>query len=125
MTTTPTIRHAGEVCLIDIAIVGGDCKAVHNEWVEQLYAEFGRTVRIKREKLDLSQAEVATRMGRTRASISNLEAGRQRPVLHQIYQLAQILNVDVIDLLPEHLVDPDRQRHEQLRERLLSVAANQ
>src|SRR3989442_9178181 len=41
-------------------------------------APLGRTVRTTREKLDLTQAELAERVGVSRAAIAEIEAGRIR-----------------------------------------------
>jgi transcriptional regulator with XRE-family HTH domain len=99
-----------------------DCEGVHKTELDALYAEFGSKVRQKRLEAGLRQSEVAERVGLTRASISNLEAGRQRPLLHQVYELARTLHTDLHDLLPTIDVDVDVTRHEQLRERVLNAA---
>jgi len=39
--------------------------------------------------------------GLTRASIANIEKGRQRVFLHQLYHFANFLKVDMRELLPE------------------------
>ncbi len=43
---------------------------------------------------------LGTAIGRTRASVSNIEAGRQHPPLHALYAIADALNVAITDLLP-------------------------
>ena len=48
----------------------------------------------------MNQAEIAQAIGLTRASIANIETGRQRIPLHHLYSLARALKVDVYALLP-------------------------
>ena len=66
-----------------------------------LYQEIGRRLRRAREAAELSQEAVGRRVGLSRASIANIEAGRQRFAVDTVYQLANALHVDVLDLLPE------------------------
>jgi transcriptional regulator with XRE-family HTH domain len=55
-----------------------------------------------RQRLGLSQAEVAVRAGCTRAAISHWERGRQWPPLVMIPKLAQALDVPEALLLDLH-----------------------
>lgn len=64
------------------------------------YAEFGRRVRRARQRQRLTQAEVARSLGLTRASIANVESGRQRLLVHQVAQLAALLDTRVSQLIP-------------------------
>lgn len=84
------------------------------------YSAFGRLVGDRRRHQGLSQSAVAERLRLTRASISNLEAGRQRPQLYQVVALADILDVDVTKLIPitEHVVDHDRAQIDAILERV-------
>lgn len=66
----------------------------------ELYSQFGQLVRRHRERLGLNQAEIGQAIGLTRASIANIETGRQRIPLHHLYSLAHALSVDVHALLP-------------------------
>ncbi len=66
----------------------------------ELYPRFGQLVRRHRERLGLNQAEIGQAIGLTRASIANIETGRQRIPLHHLYRLARVLKVDVHALLP-------------------------
>lgn len=64
------------------------------------YAELGGRVRRARETAGLSQQELARALGLTRSSVSNLEAGRQRPPLHLLAGLARLTGREWPDLLP-------------------------
>jgi DNA-binding XRE family transcriptional regulator len=51
--------------------------------------------------LRLKQVEVAKQIGLTRASLANIEKGRQKTMLHQINKIAEALRTDLIlDLVP-------------------------
>lgn len=66
---------------------------------ERLYLDFGQ--RVRRARGPVTQAALAARLGMTRSSIANLEAGRQRIPLHTFLQLADTLGVIPTALLPE------------------------
>ena len=66
----------------------------------ELYSQFGRLVRQHRERLKLSQAQVGAAIGLSRASIANIETGRQHIPMHHLYRLARALKVDVHALMP-------------------------
>ena len=86
------------VLVIDIMI----CLSQTNGMAEQaIYKAFGRAVATRRRKLDLTQAELAARTGMSRASVANIESGRQSVLLHHVYGLAAALDITkVSDLLP-------------------------
>lgn len=86
---------------------------------QQFYAKFGQNMRDLRQKLGLTQDDLASKLGVTRASISNVEVGKQRVLAHQIVELAQVLNVSIQELFPKVDITPDTQ---QLEDKLASVA---
>lgn len=55
---------------------------------------------LRRRQLKLKQSELAARVGMSRASIANIECGRQNVLLHHAYDIAAVLGVQVGDLLP-------------------------
>ena len=68
---------------------------------EALYKAFGSAVSTRRKALNLTQAELAGRVSMSRASIANIESGRQNILLHHVYALAAALNfTKVAELLP-------------------------
>jgi transcriptional regulator with XRE-family HTH domain len=62
----------------------------------QIYRALGRAVARRRKELALTQADVARQIGLTRASLANIESGRQKVLLHQVYRLAGALRLDSI-----------------------------
>ncbi|MHB1166801.1 MAG: helix-turn-helix transcriptional regulator [Candidatus Nanopelagicales bacterium] len=84
-----------------------------DETEKSFYRTLGANVRSRRRALGMSQSALADCLDLTRVSITNLEAGRQRPLAHQVAQLAAQLNTTVEDLVPMYDVpdyDADRAR---------------
>ena len=67
---------------------------------EPVYKTIGGIVRQKRRRLELPQAELARRLGISRATLANIETGRQRILVHQLYSLAEALDLKLMELLP-------------------------
>lgn len=67
-----------------------------------LYQAVGEKIRHVRErsKPKISQAQLANRLGISRASIVNIEAGRQHAPLHVLWQIAEILGTELVLLIP-------------------------
>jgi transcriptional regulator with XRE-family HTH domain len=67
----------------------------------EIYRLIGSRIAGRRKDLRLKQAEVAAQIGLTRASLANIEKGRQKIMLHQIYRVAEALRVEsILDLVP-------------------------
>ena len=67
--------------------------------LEAVYQSVAARIRLIRETLGMTQEELATRTGLTRTSIVNIEAGRQRFMLHDMEAMARALNIS-----PKHLM---------------------
>jgi transcriptional regulator with XRE-family HTH domain len=80
---------------------------------DDLYRELGRRIRQARQRNGekLSQDALAKRLGISRASVVNIEAGRQRAPLHLLWQIAELLGTDLTQLIPrsEELLVPGNQ----------------
>lgn len=78
-----------------------------------LYEEFGKGFRKARREADLTQAQVAERVGLSRTSVTNIERGSQHIALHQLFLLASAVGCEPAELLPDHalaleeLLSPD------------------
>jgi transcriptional regulator with XRE-family HTH domain len=62
--------------------------------------DFGRLVAERRKRQKLTQKAFAVAVGLSRASIANIERGKQAVQLHLIYKIASVLNADVRELIP-------------------------
>jgi transcriptional regulator with XRE-family HTH domain len=68
---------------------------------DPVYRTFGSAVSARRKALGLTQAQLASKVKMSRASIANIESGRQNILLHHVYALAAALDfAKVADLLP-------------------------
>ncbi len=75
---------------------------------DEIYRGVGRKIRQTRENQRLSQDSLAQRLGISRTSMVNIEAGRQRAPLHVLWQIAELLETKLILLIPspEELLAP-------------------
>jgi transcriptional regulator with XRE-family HTH domain len=67
---------------------------------DDLYGEVGRKLRQARVTQGLSQEKLAQQLGISRASVVNIEAGRQRAPLHLLWQFSESLATDLSLLIP-------------------------
>ena len=66
----------------------------------KIYRLFGDRVRELRENRSVTQEELARRVQLSRASITNIEKGRQRVLLHQLVNIADALEAKPSELMP-------------------------
>ncbi|MCM3006705.1 helix-turn-helix domain-containing protein [Priestia koreensis] len=66
-----------------------------------LYEIIGLKIRNYRDNKKMSQTDLGEKVGLTRSSVANIESGRQKVQIDTLYNLAQILEVDIQDLLPK------------------------
>ena len=78
---------------------------------DEIYRGVGRKIRQTRENQHLSQDSLAQRLGISRTSMVNIEAGRQHTPLHVLWQIAELLGTDLTQLIPtnEELLAPAKQ----------------
>lgn len=65
-----------------------DDMSVKKEEIQPVYRQFGSKVESMRVVLGLSQLELSRRVGMTRTSVTNIEAGRQRILLDDVEKFA-------------------------------------
>jgi DNA-binding XRE family transcriptional regulator len=67
-----------------------------------LYGAIGRKIRSARERSEpkLSQAKLAKKLGISRVSVVNIEAGRQHAPLSLLWRIAEMLETEVVLLIP-------------------------
>lgn len=71
--------------------------------IDRFYKDLGDRIREHREQysgVGLTQEQLAEKVGLSRASIVNVEKGRQRVAAHQLFIFAEALRVSPVDLLP-------------------------
>jgi transcriptional regulator with XRE-family HTH domain len=68
--------------------------------LEPLYRSIGAAIRAKRRQRDWTQEVLAKKLMISRGTLANIESGRQRILVHQLYALAAALELKPIDLLP-------------------------
>jgi len=68
--------------------------------IEAIYRHIGDVIQEMREHYSWTQVELAEKLGWTRASISAIEAGRQRVMAHDFPRIAKALQIPVRALLP-------------------------
>lgn len=102
------------VCLIDIGSrsftiaclfprkeVAYEHRAMTSSQKDAFYVEVGQRVRSARERAGLTQDALALRVALSRTSVTNIERGRQRVLLHTLWDIASVLGVEPVALLPE------------------------
>jgi transcriptional regulator with XRE-family HTH domain len=67
-----------------------------------LYLQLGEKIRRARTGAGKTQAQAAAEIGISRASLANIEAGRQQILVHHLFAIARALDLNkVADLLPD------------------------
>lgn len=72
-----------------------------NENKRKFYSQLGKKISLKRKESQLSQVQVADRISMSRASIVNIEKGRQFPPIHLLWSLSKVFDVRLEELFPE------------------------
>ena len=67
--------------------------------IESCYATFGRNLRRVRVRRKVTQQALAGAIGVSRATVANLEQGRQRVMVHDVIAYAAALGVSHTQLL--------------------------
>ncbi len=65
------------------------------------YSALGKRIRDHRRSLDLTQEQLATSVGLSRTSITNIEMGKQPVYAHVLLKIARNLRTSVAELLPD------------------------
>ena len=74
---------------------------------ERLHGIIGENIRIAREKAGLKQETLANMLDLSRASIINIEKGRQSPPLYLIWEISNLLRVPIQNLFIQQASDAD------------------
>src|SRR5437899_10048871 len=60
----------------------------------------GRRIREARERLGLTQGDVANMLGKTATAVSYWEGGQRSPGLEDLVEIASVLRINAVELLP-------------------------
>lgn len=72
---------------------------IMNTILEPVYRQFGAKVEQIRSTLGWTQEQLGKSVGLNRTSITNIEAGKQRILLHDVERFAKAFNVEPKTLL--------------------------
>lgn len=67
---------------------------------ESIYAHIGGLIKTRRKHFKLTQEQLASQLSISRASLANIETGRQKILVHQLFSLAAALDMSPADFLP-------------------------
>lgn len=99
----------------ELATENEDVKMRSVAVTEEFYSGLGRRVREAREAAGWTQSDVACQIGLSRTSITNVELGQQRLLVHQVVELARALDVSVAYLIGEDARATGNDMLEQMR----------
>ena len=68
---------------------------------DELYAEIGKRISKARLDFGMTQEQLGKQLSLSRTSITNIEGGRQKILVHILLEIADVLEVKVGDLLPQ------------------------
>ncbi|HEX3462583.1 MAG TPA: helix-turn-helix transcriptional regulator [Candidatus Elarobacter sp.] len=66
-----------------------------------VYEAIGAAIAAARRDKRISQEQLATALGLSRGSVSNIEAGRQKMLVHTLMQAALYLGIPATQLIPD------------------------
>ncbi|MCD9853840.1 helix-turn-helix domain-containing protein [Epilithonimonas sp. JDS] len=67
----------------------------------EFYTLLGKNISSIRNKKGYKQEDLANYLGLSRPSLVNIEKGNQKPSIFVVLSIAQYLNVNALELLPE------------------------
>jgi len=83
---------------------------------ESFYSEVGQRIKSARLRRSMSQEQLGERLGLSRASIANIENGRQKLLAHMIVEVSEVLLVPVWEILPSVVSSAEMELEHQLGE---------
>ena|SRR5579859_632616 len=72
-----------------------------NKGYSELYEQIGYRIRQARQAAGLTQENLAEKVSLTRTSVTNIEKGRQKVLVHTLADIARELDVPLATLLPD------------------------
>ena len=86
---------------LPLTFAGNTRMMLHNDQIIVLYEVLGSRIREEREKANFNQSHFAQLLQISRASLVNIEKGRQRTPIHVLYEISRILQISITSLLPD------------------------
>lgn len=71
--------------------------------VKPYYSDIGKKISNLRNQLKLTQKQLAIKVEISRATLANIEAGKQSVYIHILHRIANELGVEIIELIPKQL----------------------
>ena len=99
-------------CEIDISCVHRYKQPVI---LDPVYKQIGEIIKSRRKTLGHKQEYLASKLGMSRGALANIETGRQRILVHQLYKFADVLELKPFDLLPPPSVNHSSAKPHKLR----------
>lgn len=90
-------KNNGEV--ISQEIICSFCNGTGKIVISNINQLFGYKLQILRKEKVMTQKELAERLNVSRTSLTNIEAGRQRVSINQMYAIATALEISIKDLM--------------------------
>ena len=89
---------------------------------DAFYRLVGERIAQARRRQQLTQKGLAPAVGLSRASVANVEKGRQAVALHVLVKFSQALGVPVVDLIPS---DRDVSASSEIKQRLSELSSTE
>lgn len=90
------------VCNLDISTRLSYSDTMTNNFDQDaFYSALGQRIRERRIERGITQSQLAQLLSLSRTSVTNIESGRQKLLVHTLIQIASVLNMEVSTLLPD------------------------
>ena len=63
--------------------------------IDPVYQQIGAALRQRRNELGMTQSALASHLGLSRTSVTNIECGRQPMLVHQLLQASRVLKLNL------------------------------
>ena len=68
--------------------------------IDIFYSSLSDLIKTERIKRGIKQEKMQDVLGLSRGSITNLEKGKHRPSIYQLLKIAELFEIDYVDLIP-------------------------
>ena len=85
----------------------GGAETEPESWAQNALTDVGANIRAARQAADMTQEDLATRLGCTQTAVSYWEAGKRDPGIPDLLRIAVALGVTAASLLPDTAAPAD------------------